>query len=56
MDLLIGLAIGYVAAQFLSVAKLKAAYAAVKAWLATLRKDGVGEADEYKVGGSSSDD
>lgn len=43
------IAAGYALAQFLSIAKLKAL-------IARFRKDGVGEADEYKAGGTSSED
>lgn len=39
IEFIIGAVVGYALAQFVSVAKLRD-------WLASFRKDGVGEADE----------
>lgn len=52
INALIYIAVGYGLAQIVSVAKLKALYAKLRG----LAADGVGEADDFKVGGSSSDD
>lgn len=48
--------LGYGLAQILSVKALKAMYAAVRKWIASFGKDGVGDSDDYKAGGSSSED
>lgn len=48
IDALLYIAVGYGLAQVLSVARLKAIYAKLRG----LAADGVGEADEYKAGGT----